>query len=228
MASFYINTNRVNSVSDNIETLANKCQRILEDVESYDVTCEGGFDFSGARNAIANNLKGVSTKLSNTVALLTAVIKMHGGIQNSVSGSSTSSGSMPSYSSTSTSYSGFASSVASYSSGSSSGGSTTTSSDTANISAMDRLRAALTDTAATKAIAVPTLLKVDDVLKKIDVKEISPMDIEKETKGRNTLVVEGISSSSECAEYLQTVSEVTSKYDIYQATRAYEAFFRNA
>ena len=113
MANFYINTNRVNDVSDNIENLSNKCKTILENVESYDVNCDGGFDFAGAKNAIVNNLKGASTKFGNTVALLTAVIKMHGGIQNSVSSASTSSGALPSYSNPTTSYSTFATNLTS-------------------------------------------------------------------------------------------------------------------
>jgi hypothetical protein len=69
-------------------------------------------------------------------------------------------------------------------------------------------------TGATQTIALETLTKVDDILKKIDVKEISVSDIEKETKGRNSLIVEGISSSADCANYLTDVAEVTKNYDI--------------
>jgi len=84
MASFYINTNKVDAVSDSIKTVADKCDTILSTVNGYDVSNEGGFDFSGAKSAIANNLEGAKIKFNNTVALLTAVVKVHGGIQESV------------------------------------------------------------------------------------------------------------------------------------------------
>ena len=84
MASFYINTNKVDAVSDNIKTIGDKCDTILSSVNGYDVNNEGGFNFSGAKDAIANNLEGAKIKFNNTVSLLTAVVKVHGGIQESV------------------------------------------------------------------------------------------------------------------------------------------------
>ena len=221
---FFINTSKVGEVSDSIDTISSKCDTILSSVSGYDTTCEGGFDFAGAKSAIENNLKGADTKFKNTVALLTAVINAHGGIQNSVGAASDSSSS--SYSSSSGSYSsGYSSGGYNYSGnyGGYNSSSATTSATPAvvsssdassNLSAIDTLTLSTIDTGAEHAIGIPTIIKVDDVLKKIDVKEISVSDIEKETKGRNTIIVEGISSSSDCAEYLVTVSEVTKDYDV--------------
>ena len=223
MAGFFIDTAKVDAVSDNIETLSGKCSTLLSSVEGYDVSCEGGFDFSGAKSAIVNNLKGAETKFKNTVALLTAVVNLHGGIQNSVGTGDTSVSATPVSSSGGTySYSGGTYSGGTYSGGTyntySSSSSTVTPVSTAdtttsNLSALQTLQAT-TDTGAETAIALNTLVKVDDILNKIDVEEISVSDIEKISKSKNTIIVEGISSSEECAKYLVDVSEVASQYDV--------------
>jgi len=85
--AFFIDTSKVGAVSDSIDQISDKCGDVLSSVESYDTNNDGGFDFSGAKAAIKNNLEGAETKFKNTVALLTAVINAHGGIQESVSGS---------------------------------------------------------------------------------------------------------------------------------------------
>ena len=90
--AFYIDTSKVGDVSDNIDQISDKCGDVISSVESYDTNNEGGFDFSGAKAAIENNLEGIETKFKNTVALLTAVINAHGGIQKSVSGTTGTSG----------------------------------------------------------------------------------------------------------------------------------------
>ena len=84
--AFFIDTSKVGAVSDSIDSISDKCGDILSSVEGYDTNNEGGFDFSGAKQAIVNNLEGAETKFKNTVALLTAVINAHGGIQESASG----------------------------------------------------------------------------------------------------------------------------------------------
>ncbi len=91
MAGFYINTNKVDEVSENIKTLSSKCESIKSSVSGYDTSNEGGFDFSGAVSAIENNLEGAQIKFTNTAALLDAVVKVHGGIQDSVGNPDTSS-----------------------------------------------------------------------------------------------------------------------------------------
>ena len=94
--AFYIDTSKVGTVSDSIDQISDKCGDVISSVESYDTNNEGGFDFAGAKAAIENNLEGIETKFKNTVALLTAVINAHGGIQESVSSSGTSTSSTPS------------------------------------------------------------------------------------------------------------------------------------
>ena len=222
MAVLFIDTAKVDAVSDNIETISGKCSTLLSSVEGYDVSCEGGFDFSGAKSALVNNLKGAETKFKNTVALLTAVVNLHGGIQNSVSGTGGDVSATPVASSGNNyNYSGGNYSGGSYSGGTYETYSPSTSSTpvftadttTSNLSALQTLQAT-TDTGAEQAIALNTLIKVDDVLKKIDVEEISVSDIEKISRSKNTIIVEGISSSEDCAKYLVDVSEVASKYDV--------------
>lgn len=90
MASFYINTNKVDEVADKIKTISSKCESVKSNVSGYDTSNEGGFDFSGAVSAIENNLEGAKIKFTNTAALLDAVVKVHGGIQDSVGETDTS------------------------------------------------------------------------------------------------------------------------------------------
>ena len=84
MAGFFINTNKVDEVADGIKTISDKCESVKSNVGGYDTSNEGGFDFSGAKSAMENNLEGAKIKFSNTVALLNAVVNVHGGIQDSV------------------------------------------------------------------------------------------------------------------------------------------------
>jgi len=222
---FYLNTDKVSAVEDGVSTIAKNWDGVQTKAEGMDTTHEGTFNIAGAKEAITNNLKGAGIKFANTAALLDAVLKVHGGTQeNAGTGSSNAYSSSSGCSSSPTRYSGCGSgpsgcgSSPSYNPSPSRISKTTSSvsgvSQPATISSLEALKLMSDHTGATQTIALETLTKVDDILKKIDVKEISVSDIEKETKGRNSLIVEGISSSADCANYLTDVAEVTKNYDI--------------
>ena len=115
MSKFSIDTDSVDNVADDINSLLPKASSIKSSVSGYDVSNPDGFDFSGAKAAIAHNIEGVETKINNTVKLLNAVVGTHSGLQNSVGDSSGSvsptsnSSSSSNYSSGSYSYGGYGS-----------------------------------------------------------------------------------------------------------------------
>ncbi len=88
MSKFSIDTDRVDNVADDINSLSPKVSSIKSSISGYDVSNDDGFDFGGAKDAIAHNIEGVETKINNTVKLLNAVVGTHSGLQNSVSDNS--------------------------------------------------------------------------------------------------------------------------------------------
>jgi len=221
---FYLDADKVSLVSEDINSIAKSWKSVESTANGIDVSHEGTFDMEGAKSAITNNLKGAGIKFTNTATLLDAVVKVHGGTQDTVggTGSPSTSGGCSSYSSSGCgSYSagcGGCGSSASYNPSPSYISSTTSSlsgiESTASVSALEALHQISGETGAIATVGLETLTKVDDVLTKIDVKEINVFDVEKETKGRNAIIVEGLSTSSECAKYLTDVGEVTKKYDV--------------
>lgn len=84
MSRFSIDTDKVDNVADDINSLATKSSSIKSSVSGYDTSNSDGFDFAGAKNAILNNLEGIETKIKNTAKLLNVVTETHGSLQNSV------------------------------------------------------------------------------------------------------------------------------------------------
>ena len=237
MANFFIDTSKVDQVADNIKTLHDKCNTLLSSVQGYDTTNEGNFDFAGALSALVKNLQGADTKFNNTVALLNAVVETHGGIQNSVTTPETNDKDT-SDSNTPTTKKKNDDDYGSIGCGGcgSSGGcggygdrnptptvaeaplSTETPIEPVGIvsstPAIPGVPPQVDDTGATDTVGLSMIDKVDDALQLLDIKEISVDDISKISKSKNTIIVEGVSSSKDCANYLVTVSEVTSNYDV--------------
>ena len=91
MSLFSIDTDIVDNVADDINSLSPKVSSIKSSVSGYDVSNDDGFDFSGAKDAISHNIEGIETKINNTVKLLNAVVGTHAGLQNSVSDNNSSS-----------------------------------------------------------------------------------------------------------------------------------------
>ncbi len=219
--AFYLDADAVSGVGEDISGIAKNWKSVESTAEGMDTTHEGTFDIEGAKSAITNNLKGAGIKFTNTASLLDAVVKVHGGTQDTVGGGADTSsyGGCASYSSgcgSSPVGCGGCASSPSYNPSPSYISDTTSSvaGVTTSVTALDAIHQLSGETGATTAIGLETLTKVDDVLAKIDVKEIEVSNIEKETKGKNTIIIEGISSSTECANYLTDVAEVSKKYDV--------------
>lgn len=84
MSSFSIDTDKVSEVANDISHLSSTSSSIVNSVEDYNITNEDGFDFSGAKSAIENNVDGMKTKVNNTYILLDAVVNTHSSLQDSV------------------------------------------------------------------------------------------------------------------------------------------------
>ena len=85
MARFLLETESVSSAADSINSLVSKMSDLSSKVSGYD-TGDGdaeGFAFSSAKDAIASNLEACSTKFSNSVKILKAVVESHTALQNS-------------------------------------------------------------------------------------------------------------------------------------------------
>ncbi len=236
MANFFIDTSKVDQVADNIKTLHDKCNTLLSSVQGYDTTNEGNFDFAGALSALVKNLQGADTKFNNTVALLNAVVETHGGIQNSVSTTDSSNDKDTDDGTTTTNtkkndddYGSIGCGGCGSSGGCGGYGDRTPTTEQAilpqetplettdvvsSTPAIPGVPPQIDDTGATDTVGLSMINQVDDALKILDVKEISVDEISKISKSKNTIIVEGISSSKDCANYLVTVSEVTSNYDV--------------
>ena len=83
MGKVILDSDSVSKVSKGMDTLSSNVETILSNVRSYDVS-SSDFDFSSAKDAIVNNLKGLETKVKNTNTLLDTVVKVHTELQESV------------------------------------------------------------------------------------------------------------------------------------------------
>ena len=115
MSKFSIDTDKVSSIASDLSNLSSSSSSIGSSVSGYDTTNEDGFDFSGAKSAIENNVEGMKTKVSNTSVLLDAVVSTHSSLQDSVSSGDSSGGSSD--------YGSYSYGGGSYGGGSSGGGS---------------------------------------------------------------------------------------------------------
>ena len=80
-----INTDAISPISDNMKSIASKATQVLSSVNGYSIDSTK-FDFSGAKNAIANNIEGMEIKMKNSSTLLSAVVGTHESYQKSADG----------------------------------------------------------------------------------------------------------------------------------------------
>lgn len=86
MAVFSIDTDKVMNVASDVDSLSSSSSSVASSVSGYDTSNEDGFDFSGAKSAIENNVDGMKVKVSNTSVLLEAVVGTHTTLQDSAGG----------------------------------------------------------------------------------------------------------------------------------------------
>ena len=82
MAIFMIETESVSSSSDSINSLSSNLSNISSSVSGYDVSCDDGFDFSGAKQVIVQNIEACVSKMSNTSKLMNNVVSSHNDLQS--------------------------------------------------------------------------------------------------------------------------------------------------
>lgn len=82
MSIFMLDTDAVSSCMSSIESLSSKFDNLASQVEGFDVTCEDGFDFAGAKGVIANNINACAVKVSNTAKVLENVVNSHTSLQS--------------------------------------------------------------------------------------------------------------------------------------------------
>ena len=90
--AFKINTDIVLPVSENMKSISTKASEISSNVSSYSID-NTEFNFSGAKDAIVNNVKGMEIKIKNSSTLLNAVVGSHVDYQSSAKGDSNNSNS---------------------------------------------------------------------------------------------------------------------------------------
>lgn len=87
MSIFMLDCDSVSDVGVSISVLVSKVSEIVNSVDGYDISCEGGFDFSSAKSTIISNLESCSRKFQNTAKLIETVVSSHTSLQaNIVSG----------------------------------------------------------------------------------------------------------------------------------------------
>ena len=82
MALFMLDCDFATSAADRIESTAREFEHVQGSVNSYDTSCEDGFDFASAKTAIASNIEACSVKASNASKLVSAVVSAHTDLQN--------------------------------------------------------------------------------------------------------------------------------------------------
>ena len=82
MAIFMIETESVSSSSDSINSLSSNLSNISSSVSGYDVSCDDGFDFSGAKQVISQNIEACVSKMANTSKLMNNVVSSHNDLQS--------------------------------------------------------------------------------------------------------------------------------------------------
>ena len=109
MSIFMLETDAVTSASSSISSLISQVQAVASNVNSYDTSCEDGFDFASAKNVIAQNIDACGIKVQNTATVLDTVVNSHTQLQNNMKfslGDSTSKATSGSTNSTNSSSSG--------------------------------------------------------------------------------------------------------------------------
>ena len=85
MSVFMLDCDAVTATASSINSLVAQYSQIADSVKGYDTSCEDGFDFAGAKSAIAANIDACTTKVQNTVKLIEGVVSSHTNLQNSFS-----------------------------------------------------------------------------------------------------------------------------------------------
>lgn len=125
MSLFLLDTDTVNGVKSNLDSLASQINSITSSVSGYDTACDE-FDFAGAKSVIASNIEAASIKVRNTSTIIENVINSHTELQNKLKFQSSSDSSTTSDSTSTGSTSTGTTTGASTSTGSTSTGSTGT------------------------------------------------------------------------------------------------------
>ena len=84
MSVFILETDSLMSASSSLQSLGSQVSNLVSSVEGYDVSCEDGFDFAGAKEAIAGNLDACTIKIQNTACVLENVCDSHTQLQQSL------------------------------------------------------------------------------------------------------------------------------------------------
>lgn len=86
MAVFMLDCDSVTSTGSSINSLSSQVTAIADSVNGYDTSNEDGFDFASAKSAIASNIEACATKVTNSAALVEAVVTSHTQLQSSLTG----------------------------------------------------------------------------------------------------------------------------------------------
>ena len=84
MATFSLTTEPVSAAKEKLSSITSQIESISSSINGYDITSEDSFDFSGAKNALIQNIDALKTKIQNAVNILDAVITSHTQLQNSL------------------------------------------------------------------------------------------------------------------------------------------------
>ncbi len=227
--AFFIDTDVVTPISDNIKEVASKASQVVDSVNGYSIdTTE--FDFSGAKNAIANNVEGMKIKMKNSSTLLNAVVGTHEGYQKSADGGGdgNTSSSSNSYSSGNSSYGSSSSSYYGGGGGYGSGGLATTVAGvtTASGGTVGDIKADKIATTEEQSLLVASMLG-NDVKSNIILSTLANtmnlynIGLIEKNKLADTLkanpklvIIEGVSTAIETIEYTRIVGKVCGEYSI--------------
>lgn len=84
MAIFMLETDAVTSAASAIGSLTSQMNNVANSINSYDTSCEDGFDFSNAKSVLSSNIEACSTKIKNTSVVLENVVSAHTKLQSSM------------------------------------------------------------------------------------------------------------------------------------------------
>ena len=84
MSLFMIETGNVDSTSSAVGKIVSQISDLSSSVSGYDTSCEDGFDFASAKNAIASNIEACVIKVQNTASILNTVSQTHTQLQSSL------------------------------------------------------------------------------------------------------------------------------------------------
>ena len=81
MSLFKLDTDIVSDGAGAIKSFSSQLEDLADTVGGYDAKCDNGFDFAGARSAIAKNIDAFATKFSNVYLYSEAVVSSHSQLQ---------------------------------------------------------------------------------------------------------------------------------------------------